>query len=182
MIRTPFATTALLCLVLGVSYGCAAGPATDQYLDLKTGATIHRVARPLLLSRPVRRMNKERNEWAQLAPVVINRAGEYRTYLWVELPDDNHQISLPVFVDEEPLNLALATKDRRSIAVGEDVYANHSTFGYVAYYHLSDNQLSAIVAAASIRIAAGGPESDLNSLGDQLVIQQSFSQLQQSTR
>lgn len=182
MLKTRTAVFALLSIAIGISYGCAAGPATEEYLDLKTGATIHRVAKPLLLARKTRRMNKDLNEWAQLAPVVVNRAGDYRTYLWIELPDDDHRISLPLFADEQPISLALATKERRSIAIGEDVYANHSTFGYTAYYHLSDDQLNAIVTAATLRIAGSGEQSDLNSLPGQIIALQTFSTLWQSTR
>lgn len=146
---------------------------------MQTGATIFRVAAPLMLDHTAPRFDSRLDEWILLAPLEINRAGNYRLFLWVELPVEHNGLALVLDVDGQPMELVLATKNRRSIAVGKDVYADQSAFGYSGYYHLSEAQLLRLADSGNIRVNVKGIEGAFETEDPQLAIRETFRQIAQ---
>lgn len=168
---------ALLAWAVCLLAACASRPPVEQYLDMKTGATISRVARPLILDHSEPRFTGRLDEWVLLAPVEINRAGDYRFYLWVELPTTHEALTLSLDVDGQPMDLALATENRRSIAVGDDVYADQSAFGFVGYYHLSEAQLLSLANSQRVALEVADIEGSFATEEPQPEVLATFRQL-----
>ncbi|MEO0998137.1 MAG: hypothetical protein AAFX58_11530 [Pseudomonadota bacterium] len=146
---------------------CAAPPSAEQYLDMRTGATIFRVSEPLLLYRRVAGLtDRTATEFALLAPFEVNRAGDYRLYLWLEVADyslDDESLrssmsEIELTVDGAAHRLALATFERREIGIGEHVYERHSGWGQSGYYRIDAALLTALATAGVIQVAVV-PES-----------------------
>ncbi len=156
---------AAACLALLAA--CAAPPSAEQYLDMRTGATIFRVSEPLLLYRRVAGLtDRTATEFALLAPFEVNRAGDYRLYLWLEVADyslDDDALraglnEIDLIVDGTPHRLALSTFERRELGIGEHVYKRHSGWGQSGYYRIDGALLSALATAGVIQVAVA-PES-----------------------
>lgn len=174
-------TTVLLAFVLIAA--CAATPPAEQYLDMRTGATIYRVNNPLLLYRRITAFGKSDAEFIQLAPFEVNRAGDYKLYLWVELPVEIEGDSLTIHIDDAPLLLSLETREGREIGLGEHVYARHAGWGKSGYFALSDEQLQRFVSAETIDCTIGdGEETASFALaGPQPRVRQSFLEMRALT-
>ena len=171
----------LLCVTLFFA-ACAAAPPAEEYLDTRTGATIFRVANPLLLYRRITTFTDGDAEFVQLAPFEINRAGDYRLYMWIELPSGEHTDSVVLIVDDQPMELPLVTLDRRSIGVGEHVYDRHAGWGTSGYYRLRDDELVALVSAEEVRYPPPDDGIEFVLAGAQPDVRRNFEKLLELTR
>lgn len=132
--------------------GCASTPPVEEYLDQRTGATIARIDQPFLLYRRIARIGDAQTQYVSLAPIHVNRAGDHRLYLWVEIPVGEHARAMDLLVDDQVLSLELATTTQRSIGLGEHSYQSFAGLGVSAYYELDADSLETLVSASSVTL------------------------------
>jgi hypothetical protein len=144
---------------------------TADKLDSVTGVTITYSRAPMVFYRDESGKAAHARKFVQLAPLEINRMGEYRYFLWLgiwnTLQDsgigesrDGFE-SIVVFADGEPLTLELSGWSAAAIGASEPVYVKPVSSAADAYYEVTIDHLRVIAAAIDLRILTSGsrPES-----------------------
>jgi hypothetical protein len=161
----------LLLLVTAGIAGCSSSPQrAAEYLDPLTGVTVTRSSSPLVLYRDNSARAAYARDFVYIAPVSINRMGDYNYYLWfgiwssisteqfVDQRDGFESIIL--FVDGEPLRLEIEGWTLSSIGVSEPVYNRPTATAAEAYYRVTIDQVRFIAEARDIRLRTGGPRAN----------------------
>jgi hypothetical protein len=159
---------AVLCLL--VVHGCASDSrlVTDK-MDPVTSVTISYSQTPLVFYRDVSGRAAYARDFVHLAPLEVNRSGEYRYYLWLgiwntmadarsEQSRDGFE-SIVIFADGEPLPLDVAGWTVAAVGASEPVYLKPVASAADAYYQVSVDELRLISEAKDVRLQATGSRS-----------------------
>ena len=95
----------LICVAAGA--GCSSNaPLTHERLDSVTGVTVRYIEHPLVFVRRVPGLDVLAKDFVDLAPIEINRSGDYRYFIWlgVSTAGDDAEIrvefeSVDIFAD-----------------------------------------------------------------------------------
>jgi hypothetical protein len=109
-------------------------------------------------------------DFVHMAPLEVNRGGDYRYYLWLgiwntmedagaEQPRDGFE-SIVIFADGEPLPLELAGWTAAAIGASEPVYMKPVASAADAYFAVTSDQLRLIAEAKDVRLQSTGSRND----------------------
>lgn len=167
----------LLLLVIGVSVTSLAacgstGSRPAEHLDERTGVTVTRTSAPLILYRDNSGFAAYARDYVNLAPLRVNRMGEYRYFLWlgiwstVAAADATRRRdefdSITLYADGEPLALDVHSWSPESIGVSAPVYVRPAPSAIDAYYAVTADQIRVLGEAREIRLVAGGSDTTLS--------------------
>lgn len=162
-LRLPLATALLLLLVTA----CSSNPSlVRDRLDPLTSVTIRYSQTPMVFYRDVSGRAAYARDFVHMAPLEVNRSGDYRYYLWlgiwntmesaeVDQPRDGFE-SIVIFADGEPLPLEIAGWTIAAIGASEPVFMKPVASAADAYYSVTVDQLRLIAEARDVRLQATG--------------------------
>ena len=147
---------------------CAGNDArTVNKLDSLTGVTITYSEAPMVFYRDDSGKAAHARNFVHLAPLEINRMGDFRYFLWLGIwntlqdagPGDARDgfESIVIFADGEPLSLDLAGWTAIAIGASEPVYTKPVSSAADAYYEVTIDHLRVIAGATDLRIQSTGP-------------------------
>jgi hypothetical protein len=147
--------------------GCSSSAALiGKKLDPVTSATITFSEHPLIFYRDVSGRAAFAKDYVYVAPVEVNRSGDYRYYIWLGIwtvdgetsPDAvrNGFDSIVLVADGEPLRLEITGWTTAAIGASEPVYAKPFESAADAYYELTLSQLRRLAVAQNVRLQSGG--------------------------
>lgn len=158
----PIASLVLL-LVLGCSSDAAL---VRDRMDPLTSVNITFIDTPLIFYRDVSGRAAYARDFIHMAPLEINRSGDYRYYLWLGIWNTmenarNDQSrdgfeSIVIFADGEPLPFDVVGWTTASIGASEPIYLKPVASAAEAYYSLSADQIRLIAEAKDVRIQVTG--------------------------
>lgn len=159
------AITSIIALLLA---SCAGGGGyTAHKLDSGTGVTITYSQTPMVFYRDESGKAAHARSFVDMAPLEINRMGEFRYFLWLGIwstlqvagPGEARDgfESIVIFADGEPLSLELSGWTASAIGASEPVYLKSVASAADAYYEITIDHLRVIAAAKDIRILTSGP-------------------------
>ena len=148
--------------------GCASeSTLISNHIDPVTSVTVSYSQTPMVLYRDVSGRAAYARDFVHLAPLEVNRSGDYRYYLWLGIwttiadaqPRESRDgfESIVVFADGEPLPLEIAGWNVSAIGASESVYLKPVASATDAYYKVTPDQLRLIAEATDIRLQTGGP-------------------------
>jgi len=154
LLTTLFAVTITAC-------GTISSSVVEQ-LDSGTGVTVTRSETPMLFYRDNSRVAAYAREYVNAGPVMVNRMGEYRYFLWLGIwsthgaqtsaeQRDAFESAILV-VDGEPIVLDHVGWSGNAIGVSESVYQKPVATSADAYYLISRDQLRLITEAHDVRV------------------------------
>jgi len=157
---------------------CAGGNAyTAHKLDAITGVTITYSQTPMVFYRDDSGKAAHARNFVHMAPLEVNRMGEFRYYLWLGVWDTLQDInagqtrdgfdSVVIFANGEPLALDLAGWTASAIGASEHVYVRPVASAADAYYEVTVDQLRLIAASDDLRIQSTGPGARSYEMWDQ---------------
>jgi hypothetical protein len=168
--------SALLCVLALVTAagvcGCSASTAlTGEKLDPVTSATISYSEQPLVFYRDVSGRAALAKDFVYVAPIAVNRGGNYRYYIWLgiwtvagegstDVTRDGFD-SILLLADGEPLQLEITGWTIDAIGASEPVYSKPVASAADAYYELTLDQLRPLADAAHLRLHIGGDARDM---------------------
>ena len=150
-----------------VAQGCASDSRliTDQ-MDPVTSVTISYSQTPLVFYRDVSGRAAYARDFVHMAPLEVNRSGEYRYFLWLGIwntmadaqsdPSRDGFETIVIFADGEPLPLDVAGWTVAAIGASEPVYLKPVASAADAYYAVSVDELRLISEAKDVRLRATG--------------------------
>ena len=155
-------------LLLPLLSACAGNDArTVNKLDSLTGVTITYSEAPMVFYRDDSGKAAHARNFVHLAPLEINRMGDFRYFLWLGIwntlqdadPGDARDgfESIVIFADGEPLSLDLAGWTATAIGASEPVYIKPVSSAADAYYEVTIDHLRVIAGATDLRIQSTGP-------------------------
>lgn len=162
------ATTALLVFV---ATACSSDPVRiGDRLDPLTSVTIRYSQTPMVFYRDVSGRAAYARDFVHMAPLEVNRGGDYRYFLWLGIwntmqdaaghqPRDGFD-SIVIFADGEPLPLELAGWTIAAIGASEPVYLKPVASATDAYFPVTADQLRLIAEAQDIRVQSTGSVSE----------------------
>jgi hypothetical protein len=171
--KRPSALLCVLALVAAAGVcGCSSSTAlTGEKLDPVTSATISYSEQPLIFYRDVSGRAALAKDLVYVAPVAVNRGGNYRYYIWLgiwtvageESPDATRGEfeSIILIADGEPLQLEITGWTVAAIGASEPVYSKPVASAADAYYELTLDQLRPIAEAEHLRLHVGGNGRDM---------------------
>ena len=161
---------AMVLLVL-VASGCASdtGMVRDQ-MDTVTSVTVSYSQTPMVFYRDVSGRAAYARDFVHLAPLEVNRSGDYRYYLWLgiwntmadaqsEQSRDGFE-SIVIFADGEPLPLDVAGWTVAAIGASKPVYLKPVASAADAYYAVTVDQLRLIAEAQDVRLKTTGSRNE----------------------
>jgi len=138
-------------------------------MDPLTGVTVTRSPAPLVLYRDNSARAAYARDFVYVAPLSVNRMGNYNHYLWLgiwssmssqQLTDQRDGFeSIVIFADGEPLRLELEGWTLSSIGVSRPVYNKPTATAADAYYPVTLDQIRLIAEARDIQLHTGGPRA-----------------------
>ena len=168
------AAIVLLALVTG---GCSTDSALvrDQ-MDPATSVNISYSHTPMVFYRDVSGRAAYARNFVHIAPLEVNRSGDYRYYLWLgiwntmaDAQSDQSRDgfeSIVIFADGEPLPLEIAGWTVAAIGASKPVYLKPVASAADAYYAVTVDQLRLIAEARDVRLKNHRfPERILRTLG-----------------
>lgn len=166
-VRSTF-TAAMLALLAA---GCASKSAlVSNHIDPVTSVTVSYSQTPMVLYRDVSGRAAFARDFVHMAPLEVNRSGDYRYYLWLGIwttmadaqPNQSRDgfESILVFADGEPLPLEIAGWSVSAIGASESVYLKPVASATDAYYKVTPDQLRLIAEATDIRLQTAGPQRE----------------------
>ena len=171
--KRPSALLCALALVTAAGVcGCSSSTAlTGEKLDPVTSATISYSEEPLIFYRDVSGRAALAKDFVYVAPVAVNRGGNYRYFIWLgiwtvageESPDaarDGFE-SILLIADDEPLHLEITRWTVAAIGASEPVYSKPVASATDAYYELTLEQLRPLAEAEHLRLHIGGDARDM---------------------
>ena len=156
-----------LSLFLVLAQGCSSNTAAvlDQ-MDPVTSVTVSYSQTPLVFYRDVSGRAAYARDFVHMAPLEVNRSGDYRYYLWLGIwntmedaqsgPSRDGFESVVIFADGEPLPLEIAGWTVAAIGASEPIYLKPVASAADAYYAVSADQIRLIAEARDVRIQATG--------------------------
>lgn len=149
----------------------ASGCSTDSQLildrmDPVTSVTISYSQTPMVFYRDVPGRAAYARDFVHMAPLEVNRSGDYRYYLWLgiwntmedargEQSRDGFE-SVVIFADGEPLPLEVAGWTVSAIGASEPVYLKPVASAADAYYEIGVDQIRLIAEASEVYIQTTG--------------------------
>jgi hypothetical protein len=140
---------------------------TSNKLDSLTGVTITYSKTPMVFYRDESGKAAHARSFVDMAPLEINRMGQFRYFLWLGIWNTLQQAdpgeardgfeSIVIFADGEPLSLELAGWSADVIGASEPVYLKSVSSAADAYYEITIDHLRVIAAASDVRIVTAGP-------------------------
>jgi len=173
IIHKPFNTRLLAAIALYVlvTSGCSSDSAMvrDQ-LDPVTSVTISYCQTPMVFYRDVSGRAAYARDFVHLAPLEVNRGGDFRYYLWlgiwntmedprVDQSRDGFE-SIVIFADGEPLPLEIAGWTVAAIGASKPVYLKPVASAADAYYAVTVDQLRLIAEARDVRLITTGSRNE----------------------
>jgi len=166
--------------VLLLLAACAGnGARTVDKLDSLTGVTITYSEAPMVFYRDNSGKAAHARNFVHLAPLEINRMGDFRYFLWLGIwntlqdpsPGDARDgfESIVIFADGEPLSLELSGWTASAIGASEPVYIKPVSSAADAYYEVTIDHLRVIAGATDLRIQSTGPRQRSFELWDNQV-------------
>ncbi len=162
------AAIVLLALVTG---GCSTDSALvrDQ-MDPATSVNISYSQTPMVFYRDVSGRAAYARNFVHMAPLEVNRSGDYQYYLWLgiwntmadaqsEQSRDGFE-SIVVFADGEPLPLEIAGWTVAAIGASKPVYLKPVASAADAYYAVTVDQLRLIAEAREVRLKTTGARNE----------------------
>ena len=158
----------LLALVTG---GCSSNSARvrDQ-MDPLTSVTISYSPTPMVFYRDVSGRAAYARNFVHMAPLEVNRSGDYRYYLWLgiwntmaDAQSDQSRDgfeSIVIFADGEPLPLEIAGWTVAAIGASKPVYLKPVASAADAYYAVTIDQLRLIAEANDVRLKTTGSRNE----------------------
>lgn len=155
----------LLPLLLCLS-ACATGTGlVQEKLDPVTSTTISYSTAPLVFYRDVPGRAAHARDFVHLAPLEVNRSGNYEYYLWLGIwstmqdagADREGLDSVVIFADGEPLPLDISGWTPATIGASEPVFLKPVASASDAYCRINIDQLRLIAEAADVRLQFPGP-------------------------
>lgn len=141
----------------------------DQ-MDPVTSVSISYSQTPMVFYRDVSGRAAYARDFAHLAPLEVNRSGDYRYYLWIgiwntmaDAQSDQSRDgfeSIVIFADGEPLPLEVAGWTVAAIGASEPVYLKPVASAADAYYAVTVDQLRLIAEAKDVRLQSTGRRND----------------------
>jgi len=165
--------------IVGLLLASCAGVGADTVykLDSKTGVTIAYSQIPIVFYRDESGKAAHARSFVDMAPLEINRMGEFRYYLWLGIWNTLQEAapgeardgfeSIVIFADGEPLSLELSGWTASSIGASEPVYLKPVASAADAYYEITIDHLRVIAAASDLRILTSGTRPQSYELWDQ---------------
>ncbi len=163
--RLPVIVTALFVFVL---VGCSSSVGLVRTkLDPVTAVTITYSQFPMVYYREVSGRAAFARDYVYMAPLEVNRSGNYRYYLWLGIWNtmgdaplgssrDGFE-SIVLFADGEPLPLEIAGWTAVAIGASEPIYLKPVASTTDAYYEVTLDQLRYISEAKDLRLRSTGP-------------------------
>jgi len=157
-------TTALLLLL---AQGCSSDtPLIRDQMDPVTSVTVSYSQTPLVFYRDVSGRAAYARDFLHVAPIEVNRSGDYRYYLWLGIWNTMEDAqagqsrdgfeSIVVFADGEPLPLEVSGWTVAAIGASEPVYLKPVASAADAYYSVTVDQIRLISEAVDVRVQATG--------------------------
>ena len=173
IIHNPFNTRLLAAIALYVlvTSGCSSDSAMvrDQ-LDPVTSVTISYCQTPMVFYRDVSGRAAYARDFVHLAPLEVNRGGDFRYYLWLGIwntmedprADQSRDgfESIVIFADGEPLPLEIAGWTVAAIGASKPVYLKPVASAADAYYAVTVDQLRLIAEARDVRLKTTGSRNE----------------------
>ena len=173
IIHKPFNTRLLAAIALYVlvTSGCSSDSAMvrDQ-LDPVTSVTISYCQTPMVFYRDVSGRAAYARDFVHLAPLEVNRGGDFRYYLWLGIwntmedprADQSRDgfESIVIFADGEPLPLEIAGWTVAAIGASKPVYLKPVASAADAYYAVTVDQLRLIAEARDVRLKTTGSRNE----------------------
>ena len=141
----------------------------DQ-MDPVTSVTISYSQTPMVFYRDVSGRAAYARDFVHMAPLEVNRSGDYRYYLWLGIwntmadsqsgPSRDGFESIVIFADGEPLPLEVAGWTVSAIGASKPVYLKPVASAADAYYRVSVDELRLIAEAKDVRLQSTGPRHD----------------------
>ncbi len=154
-------------LILLAAQGCSSdGALIRQTMDPLTSVTISYSPTPMVFYRDVSGRAAYARDFVHLAPLEVNRSGNYRYYLWLgiwntmedargEQSRDGFE-SIVIFADGEPLPLEISGWTAAAIGASEPVYLKPVASAADAYYEVTVDQIRLIAEARDVRLQSAG--------------------------
>jgi hypothetical protein len=163
--QLPVIVTALFVFVL---VGCSSSTGLIRSkLDPVTSVTITFSQFPIIFYREVSGRAAFARDYVYMAPLEVNRSGNYRYYLWLGIWNtiDDSPLgrsrdgfeSIVLFADGEPLPLAIAGWTAEAIGASEPVYLKPVASATDAYFEVTVDQLRLIAEAKDLQLRSTSP-------------------------
>ena len=137
-----------------------------ERLDTTTGVTVSYARSPVMLYRDNPSLAAYARDFLHLGPIVVNRGGYKRHYLWIGTWSTMQQVdatefrngfeNVVVIVDGEPFTLELTGWTPDTIGLSAAVYIKPIASTADAYYEVTPDQLRIIAGADEIRVHSTG--------------------------
>lgn len=163
--QLPGIMTALFVFAL---MGCSSSAGLERSkLDPLTSVTITYSQFSMIFYREVSGRAAFARDYVYMAPLEVNRSGNYRYYLWLGIWNtlgdaplgrsrDGFE-SIVLFADGEPLSLEIAGWTAAAIGASEPIYLKPVASATDAYYEVTLDQLRLISEAKDLRLRSTGP-------------------------
>ena len=162
---------AAIVLLALVTAGCSTDSALvrDQ-MDPATSVNISYSHTPMVFYRDVSGRAAYARNFVHMAPLEVNRSGDYRYYLWLgiwntmaDAQSDQSRDgfeSIVIFADGEPLPLEIAGWTVAAIGASKPVYLKPVASAADAYYAVTVDQLRLIAEARDVRLKTTGSRNE----------------------
>jgi hypothetical protein len=129
-------------------------PAVRENLDTNTGATAIVLAQPIELLTDEGR-GAQRDPFAFIAPLVIDRQGEKQRLLWVSVPQDNGPVAaVQVICNDRTLDLPSVQPDFARLGLSRAPYKPSAPWSTQWYFPLSAPALQCLMTATRLAVAS----------------------------
>lgn len=157
---------ALALLALSLSACAPDAPLVREHMDPVTSVNVTYSQVAMVFYRDVSGRAAFARDFVHLAPLEVNRSGDYRYYLWLgiwntldetqtEKSRDGFE-SIVIFADGEPIPLEVSGWTVSSIGASEPVFLKPVASAADAYYAVSVDQIRLIAEATDVRVQATG--------------------------
>lgn len=168
-IRRTLLVHALALVAAATVTGCGGSAAfVGEKLDPVTSATVRYTGYRMVFYRNVAGSAAFARDYVDLAPVEINRSGDYRYYIWLGIwtvdgdaataAVRNEFGSVVVLADDAPLELAISGWTANSIGASEPIYKKPVASALDAYYEVTIEQLRRLAEASDLRLQTGSED------------------------
>lgn len=158
-------------LIFVVTSGCSSDTAVvREQMDPVTSVSISYSQTPMVFYRDVSGRAAYARDFVHLAPLEVNRSGDYRYFLWLGIwntmedprADQSRDgfESIVIFADGEPLPLEIAGWTAAAIGASKPVYLKPVASATDAYYAVTVDQLRLIAEARDVRLKTTGSRNE----------------------
>ncbi|MDH3578062.1 MAG: hypothetical protein OEO71_09645 [Gammaproteobacteria bacterium] len=141
-----------------------------EQMDPATSVTIRYSQTPMVFYRDVSGRAAYARNFVHMAPLEVNRSGDYQYYLWIgiwntmaDAQSDQSRDgfeSIVIFADGEPLPLEIAGWTVAAIGASKPVYLKPVASAADAYYAVTVDQLRLIAEARDVRLKTTGSRNE----------------------